>query len=164
MTDQQRDAVAAVLGRTPSGLFILTVRAPDGSQTGMLASWVQQASFDPPAVSVAIKKGRYHHEWLNASPEVVLNLLGESHKQFLGHFARGFDPEEEAFQGLKVQTAANGLTVLAEALGWLEGRVTGHIDAGDHVLYVVTITGAGLGPDLERERPWVHIRKSGFNY
>ena len=164
MNESDRETLGAVLGRCPSGLFILTAQGPDGSQTGMLASWVQQASFDPPAVTVAIKKGRYLHEWLASHPEVALSLVGESQKKFLGHFGRGFEPRQPAFEGLNTRHGANGLTVLAEALGWLEGRVTQSLDAGDHVVYLVQLTGAGRGAGLDSETPWVHIRKSGFGY
>jgi len=31
----------------------------DERSTGMLASWVQQVGFDPPMISVAVKKGRF---------------------------------------------------------------------------------------------------------
>ena len=48
---------AAALGRIPSGLFVLTARNGE-RETGMLASWVQQCSFTPPCVSVALRKGR----------------------------------------------------------------------------------------------------------
>lgn len=164
MNDETRQAVGSVLGRTPSGLFVLTARGPDGSQTGMLASWVQQAAFDPPAVTVAIRKGRYLHEWLHSCPEVALNLIGETQKKLLGHFGKGFEPHEEAFADLATHHAANGLTVLGDTLGWLEGRVTDQLETSDHVLYLVTLTGGGAGPRLEAERPWVHIRKNGFNY
>lgn len=164
MTDAERETLGAVLGRTPSGLFVLTARGGEGRQTGMLASWVQQAAFDPPAVTVAIRKGRYLHDWLAADPQVVLNLLGESHKRYLGHFGKGFDPGEPAFEGLVVQSSPRGLTILADALGWLEGEVTAQLDAGDHVLYLVTLTAAGAGPDLAVERPYVHVRKNGLNY
>lgn len=164
MTDAQHSDVAAVLGRTPSGLYILTARGPDGAETGMLASWVQQAAFNPPAVTVAIRNGRYLHEWLSYCPDVVLNLLGETHKRFLGHFGKGFEPHERAFEGLNVRRAANGLPVLADTLGWLEGRVTERLETGDHVLYLVAITAAGHGPQLATEKPFVHLRKNGFNY
>lgn len=159
-----RDAIAAVLGRTPSGLYILVAGNGEGEQTGMLASWVQQASFDPPAVTVAVNKSRYLNDWLQKSPQVVLNLVGESQKQFLGHFGRGFEPGEPAFDGITTTEASNGLPALSDALGYLEGQVTGQIDAGDHMVYVVQITGAGHGEALAGERPWVHIRKNGFGY
>lgn len=164
LSDEQRTAIGSVLGRTPSGLYILTARGPDGSQTGMLASWVQQAAFDPPALTVAIKRGRYLHEWLASCPDVCLNLLGESHKRFLGHFGKGFEPHEKAFEGLNTRTAANGLTVLADALGWLEGKIADGMETGDHIIYLVRLTGGGVSPLLDTEKPWVHIRKNGFNY
>jgi flavin reductase (DIM6/NTAB) family NADH-FMN oxidoreductase RutF len=164
MTDEMRTAIGAVLGRTPSGLFILTACGPDGRATGMLASWVQQASFDPPAVTVAVNKKRYLNDWLQANPDVVLNLIGETQRQFLGHFGRGFEPDEAAFEGIATTAAVNGAPLLTDALGSLHGTVTGQIDAGDHYIYVVRVVSAQRGPALDSERPWVHVRKNGFNY
>ena len=167
MSDQQptpNEDIGAVLGRTPSGLFILTAKDPDGNETGMLASWVQQAAFDPPAVTVAVQKKRYLNDWLRESGDVVLNLVGETQKQFLGHFGKGFEPGEPAFEGLNTTQAANGVTALSDTLGYLEGKVEGSVDAGDHMIYIVEITGAGRGENLETEKPWVHIRKNGFGY
>ncbi len=46
--DKHHTPIAQVLGRIPSGIFVLTVGDDTGRETGMLASWVQQASFDPP--------------------------------------------------------------------------------------------------------------------
>jgi flavin reductase (DIM6/NTAB) family NADH-FMN oxidoreductase RutF len=164
MTDTQRETIGAVLGRVPSGLFVLTARGPEGQQTGMLASWVQQASFDPPAVTFAVKKDRYLNEWLAANADVVLNLVGETQKKFLGHFGKGFEPGEPAFEGLAIAAASSGLPALREALGWLEGTITGRVEAGDHMIYVARVTGAASGPNLAAEKPWVHVRKNGFNY
>ena len=65
------DPIAAVLGRTPSGIFVLTARAADGRETGMLASWVQQASFEPPMVTVAVNRKRFLHDWLAEAPQIV---------------------------------------------------------------------------------------------
>jgi flavin reductase (DIM6/NTAB) family NADH-FMN oxidoreductase RutF len=164
VVDSNRDDIYPVLGRIPSGVFILTVRGPDGHETGMLASWVQQASFDPPAVTVAIKRGRYVHDWLVAAGPVALSLVGDGQKKLLGHFGKGFEPGVNAFEGVATAAARNGVTVLAEALGWLEGRPVGSLAAGDHTLFLVELTHAGRGPGLEGERPMVHIRKSGANY
>jgi len=48
MTDTA--ALAAALGKVPSGLFVLTAKQGD-AETAMLASWVQQCSFDPPQLT-----------------------------------------------------------------------------------------------------------------
>ena len=57
--------LAAVLGRIPSGIFIVTLRH-NGQETGMLSSWVMQAGFEPPMVTVAVNRSRYIGEWLDA--------------------------------------------------------------------------------------------------
>lgn len=159
-----RDTIGKVLGRTPSGVFILTCSDGGGHETGMLASWVQQASFEPPMVSVAINRKRYLHDWLSAAPRVALNLLGESHGNFLKHFGRGFEPEEPAFEGVAIHRTEGGLPVLSDALGHMEGVVASVTEAGDHILYLIEITSAAAHDELATAKPMVHIRKNGFNY
>ena len=93
----------AALGRIPSGLSILTVRdgAEDsGRATGMLASWVQQAGFDPPMVTVALGKGRFVLDWARASGRFVLNAIPAGNKAMLRHFGKGFGPNDPAFEGV----------------------------------------------------------------
>jgi len=160
----QHDAIGAVLGRTPSGLFILTACGPDGAETGMLASWVQQASFEPPTVTVAVNRKRYINDWLQTGAVVALSLLGESNKSLLSHFARGFEPGAAAFTGVDLDRTPQGCPAMVAALGWLEGRIMGRLEAGDHMVYAVALTAAGSNSALETEKPWVHIRKNGFNY
>lgn len=159
-----QEQVGAVLGRVPSGVFILVAGDGTGRTTGMLASWVQQAAFAPPMVTIAVNAKRYLNDWLAESPEVVLNLVAETQGKLLGHFGKGFEPDEEAFEGLSTETSSNGLPVLTDTLGHLSGRVANRIEAGDHVVYAVEITGGASGPGLADGKPFVHIRKSGFNY
>ena len=59
--------LAGALGRIPSGIFVLTV-GRDNVETGMLASWVQQCSFQPPLLSVAIQPGRDIANLLGLAP------------------------------------------------------------------------------------------------
>ena len=159
-----KEQIGPVLGRIPSGLFILTAQSPQGEQTGMLASWVQQSSFDPPTVTVAVNVKRYVNDWLSEGAPVGLSLVGESQKNLLGHFGKGFEPGEPAFEGLNTEETSAGLTVLSDALGWIEGQVSASVAGGDHQVYVVELTGGQTGPDLESEKPFVHIRKNGFGY
>src|SRR5918999_987649 len=55
ISEQLKQTVGKALGRVPSGVFILTA-AHNGESAAMMASWVQQAAFDPPAVSIAMAK------------------------------------------------------------------------------------------------------------
>lgn len=162
--DETHKAIGAVLGRTPSGLFVISAASADGQETAMLASWVQQASFSPPMLTVALNRSRFLNQWLAESPRLALSILGESQRDLLKHFAAGFGPGEPAFEGVAVARGASGLPVLAEALGYLEGVVECQLACGDHAVYAVRITGGGLTEPKAQERPWVHLRKSGFHY
>lgn len=161
---EEMETIGRVLGRTPSGIFILTAGNAAGDETGMLSSWVQQTSFEPPMVTVAVNNKRYLNAWIDESPRLALSLVGESQKWLLSHFGRGFEPGEPAFQGLDVRRAATGLPLLAEALGFLEGTVVGRIDTGDHTLYVIEVINAGAGDSFSEDAPMVHIRKTAFHY
>src|SRR5262249_6938060 len=117
-----RRALAQALGRVPSGLFVVTVRH-DGDETGLLASWVQQCSFEPPQVSVCLRRGRAINSWLADGAAFTVNVLGEGQTALVRHFGRGFDPGEEAFSGLPlVERPDGGAPVLADALAYLDCR------------------------------------------
>src|ERR1700722_9550260 len=127
--------LASALGRIPSGLFILTVTRGQ-VETGMLASWVQQCSFDPPQISVAIRRERDVAALLEPGTTFTLNILEASQTDMIVHFGKGFAPTVDAFAGLEVRREPPRGPVLAEALGYLECEVVGHMAAGDHDLFL----------------------------
>src|SRR3954466_7335152 len=107
------------LGHIPSGIFILTIGTGTRA-TGMLASWVMQAGFEPPTVSVAVKQGRYVCDWLTEGQPFVLNIVREGQKELLRHFGQGFEPGAPAFEGLGITNCARGVPILKDSLGHLE--------------------------------------------
>lgn len=157
---EQDKNLGAALGRIPSGLFILTARHA-GKETGLLASWVQQCSFQPPMVSLAIKPNRPVVSFLQPGAAFTLNLLEDGQTDMIAHFGKGFAAEEDAFKGLEVRRDGPGGPILAEALAVLECQVTHRHSAGDHDLFVAQVIS---GRVLDEGRPMVHIRKNGFHY
>jgi len=155
-----RKEMLAALGRVPSGLFILTIRHGN-DDTGMLASWVQQCSFEPPQVTVALKADRDVWTWLGDGAEFTLNILDDSQTDMIGHFGRGFALGEPAFTELEVERPDGAAPVLSEALAYLVCRVAGRLKAGDHDLLVGRVVGGAM---LSEGHPMVHIRKNGSHY
>src|SRR5437667_9937100 len=92
--------LASALGRIPSGLFILTLRRGADIETGMLMSWVQQCSFDPPLISAALQRGRDVGKLLTPGSGFTLNILDDSQTDMIVHFGKGFRLDEAAFAGL----------------------------------------------------------------
>lgn len=154
------EALAAALGRIPSGLFVLTARHGE-RETGMLASWVQQCSFDPPQITVALNKQRDMLEWLAVGTAFVLNVIPEGGKDFVAHFGKGFEPHEAAFDGLDTRRDGETPPVLLASHAYLVCRVVGRCEAGDHVLVIGRVS---AGEVLHPGRPMVHVRKSGLKY
>ena len=150
-----------VLGRVPSGIFILTV-GTGARATGMLSSWVMQAGFEPPMVSVAVKLGRYVCDWLSEGQPFVLNIVGEGQKTYLRHFYKGFEPNEPAFEGLTISHCARGVPILNEALGHMECEPVRHVDSGDHRIFLANVVRGRLAHS--ETDPMVHVRKSGAIY
>jgi flavin reductase (DIM6/NTAB) family NADH-FMN oxidoreductase RutF len=156
-----KKAFDPVLGRVPSGIFILTVGVGERA-TGMLSSWVMQAGFEPPMVSVGVKLGRFVCDWLSEGQPFVLNLVGESQTQLLKHFGKGFEPGAPAFEGLNLTHCPRGVPILADAIGHLECEPTGNVDSGDHRIFLAKVVRGKLQDD--DAKPMIHVRKSGANY
>jgi flavin reductase (DIM6/NTAB) family NADH-FMN oxidoreductase RutF len=150
-----------VLGRLPSGIVILTVGTGPRA-TGMLASWVMQAGFEPAMVSVAVKQGRYVGDWITAGQPFVLNLLGEKQTALMKHFANGFEPGAPAFEGLAISNCRRGVPILNDAIGHLECEPVRHVDSGDHRIFLANVVRGKLIDAAAQ--PMVHIRKSGAKY
>ena len=163
-SDKMKQTIGPVLGRVPSGIFILTAGDGQGNTTGMLASWVMQASFNPPMVTVSVNQSRYLNQWLKDSPKLVLNLVGEKQMEFLKQYGKGFEPTEDAFKGMETKMSESGIPILTSAIGNMEGTVVNSVTAGDSIIYLVEITGGDFSTADEAPAPMVHIHKNGFNY
>ena len=155
----ERNTIGAAIARIPSGCSILTTRHGDRS-TGMLVSWVQQASFEPPSIVVGIKRGRPAAELIDGSGRFLLNLIDDDPTALFRHFGRGFSLDEDAFGGLDCGPSEWGV-LLRQCSAQLACRVTQKIAVGDHDLYVAEVVAGGMHGAA---KPYVHIRSNGFSY
>lgn len=173
------DDIATVLGRIPSGLFVVTWLDPvGGGDRAMLASWVMQAGFEPPAISLAVAPSRSLAAAIEAGTPFVVNLLAEGQRSMVGRFGRpatpatseqggggggGYDP----FDGLTVERAPCGAAILVPGSGWLECVGASAVDASDHRVVVAVVHQAGKAAESRvaaDDSPIVHLRKSGLRY
>ncbi len=154
--------MATALARIPSGLFIVTWHDGDDDR-GMLASWVMQAGFSPPAITLAVATGRDLLAAIDGEGRFVVNILGESQRPLLARFGKPAAPGESPFAGLDVRRAEGGAPILAASAGWLECRSLGRIggDRTDHAVVLAEVLTAGAG---ETDAPLVHVRKNGLRY
>jgi flavorubredoxin/flavin reductase (DIM6/NTAB) family NADH-FMN oxidoreductase RutF len=150
------------LGRISGGLYIITA-TKDHINSAMLASWVSQASFEPPGFTIAVAKDRAIESLMQVGDKFVLNVLEEGKYQLLmKHFLKRFKPGADRFAGVNTQTATNGSPILTDALAYLECEVVSRMECSDHwIVYSKVTAGRVSNPDGMTA---VHHRKVGNHY
>ena len=150
------------MGRLSGGLYIITATKGDVS-SAMLASWVSQASFEPPGLTIAVAKDRAIESLMQVGDRFILNILEEGKYQILmKHFLKRFKPGADRFAGINTQTATNGSPILTDALAYLECEVSSRMECSDHwIVYSKVDLGRVSNPDGLTA---VHHRKVGNHY
>jgi flavin reductase (DIM6/NTAB) family NADH-FMN oxidoreductase RutF len=162
--EAEANAAAAALGRVVGSLCVLTARSGD-AESGMLASWVSQAGFNPPSLTVAVAKDRAVESLVLPGAAFALNVLAAgSEKAAIKQLLRPFAPGESRFQGIETKPGPlSGAPLLpAAAAAYLECTVADRMDAGDHWILLATVQDGGVL--REEALTAVHHRRSGTNY
>jgi flavorubredoxin/flavin reductase (DIM6/NTAB) family NADH-FMN oxidoreductase RutF len=158
--ESQAARIEQAVGRIVGSLSVVTTKQGELT-SAMLASWVSQATFNPPGLTIAVAKERAIESLMHSGGKFVLNILAEG-KQLRRHFLKNFAPGEDRFAGLDVSEARNGCPVLNDALAYLECSVDKRMECGDHwLVYAIVENGKVINPDAVTA---VHHRKSGSHY
>ena len=150
------------LGRIVGSMCVVTAKKGEISGA-MLASWVSQATFNPPGLTVAVAKDRAIESLMHSGDTFVLNILQEgNHIPLMKHFLKPFAPGEDRFVDVATEEASNGSPILNDALAYVECQVDNRMECGDHwLVYAI----AQQGKLLQSEGlTSLHHRKSGTHY
>ena len=160
--DSDVDRTAKAVGRLVGSMSIVTTKRQEVSGA-MLASWVSQATFNPPGLTVAVAKDRAIESLLFKGDNFVLNMLAEGkHIPLMKHFLKPFAPGEDRFEGVATEEADSGSPILSDALAYVECQVVNRMECGDHwLIYAVAQQGKVLDSDNVTA---IHHRKSGTHY
>ena len=166
MITSKTDPKLQALGRVIGSLCVLTAskgKDENNIKGAMLASWVSQASFSPPGLSIAVAKDRSVESLLQVGDSFALNILSEKDfREPLKRFTKPFAPGEDRFQGLNIQLTPNKQIIIPESLAWLDASVKERMECGDHwVIYAEVLHGNILKSDSLTA---VHHRKTGASY
>ena len=162
MNESRSNPAIQALGRVVGSLSVLTTKKGDLSGA-MVASWVSQASFTPPGLTVAVAKDRAVESLLQKGDCFAMNLLAEGRESGpMKQFLQPFDPGADRFAGLELEQSPSEQPLLPEALAWLECNVKQRMECGDHWLLYAEVTHGGVF-DADSTTA-VHHRRSGANY
>ncbi|MCP5465045.1 MAG: flavin reductase family protein [Deltaproteobacteria bacterium] len=149
-----------VLGKVPSGLFIITAAQGD-KRSAFLASFVQQVSFDPLVFAIACHPDRYPYSMIKESKKFAINIIPEGDSILMKTFAKGHGPDEDPMASVSLDII-EGVPTLKDAIGAGVFELVDEANPGDHAV----LFGKAIGGILHDEnlKPWVHVRKSAMSY
>jgi len=166
LRESRSDPAIQALGRVVGTLSVLTTVRGEGESrlsSAMVASWVSQASFTPPGVTVAVAKDRAVEMLLHVGDRFALNVLAAGRENGpMKRFLQPFQPGADRFADQELTWSPGGQPILPEALAWLEATVMQRMECGDHwLIYAQVEHGAVLDPGGTTA---VHHRRSGATY
>ena len=155
------------MGTLSGGLYVVTASQDEESSQrrgAMIASWVSQASFTPPGLTVAVAKDRAIETLMQVGDRFVINVLREDNYQpLLRQFLKRFPPGADRFEGVNVlNNVAKGGPVLVDALAFLDCLVKQRLETPDHWI-IYALVEQGNVADAEAKTA-VHHRKVGNHY
>ncbi|MBX9719896.1 MAG: flavin reductase family protein [Candidatus Obscuribacterales bacterium] len=155
-----KEILGPALGKLSSGVYIVT-HTHDNDKEGMLATWIIQAAFEPPMLTVSIQKERHFLSKLQKGVRFTVNAISKKNMDIFKAFARPHKEGEDRFAELKLADKKAAGAVFADALSYLDCVVKDQMEAGDHVVVLAEVVGGGL---LNEDEAMLHTRKNGFQY
>ncbi len=116
--------------------------------------WQTPLSHRPPLVGISIGKTRYSHHLVAETKEYVINVMGIDHKEAVRVCGTrsGLDCDKASLTGLTLYPGSCvKAPVIKEALGFLECRLEGQYEVGDHTLFVGEVLHAEAAATCFRE-------------
>ena len=158
--EHARESMGRALGMIPSGIFAVTT-ARDAVRAAYVGSWIQQAAFEPPSITIAMNQQRPLLTLLEPGRGIGVNILGRRQAALYDRFERGFSLSEDPFVDVEITTAVTGAPLLCEAFAYVDCRIRTMFNAGDHrVILAEVLAGAVQQPG----EPMTYTRQSGFTY
>ncbi|WP_369137189.1 flavin reductase family protein [Modestobacter versicolor] len=148
---------AAALRSYAAGVVLLTVQ-DDIDDVGTTVTSLMSVSADPPLVAIGLAAEGYPAEVLQAVGSCAVNVLGAGHGILASRFSSAGRPSaRHLLESVPWRRAtASGAIVLDGALAALDCTVSSVVDAGSHVLVLLSVEGVPvLAPDGD---PLVRLR------
>jgi flavin reductase (DIM6/NTAB) family NADH-FMN oxidoreductase RutF len=152
-------AKKTILRKIPHGLYICGVK--DGEDVnGFTASWVMQASFQPPLVVNCVNTKSISHAMIQASQVFALSVLEAGQKDLAQQFFKPMRRVGNKFEEVEFYLGETGCPIITDTLGYVECQVIGAVEKGDHTVFVGEVIAAGV----HREGEPLLLESTGWQY
>jgi flavin reductase (DIM6/NTAB) family NADH-FMN oxidoreductase RutF len=163
MSTQELDQAAkkAVLRLVSYGLYAVTAEHA-GARNAFTANWLTQVSFEPPLLALSVERDSFSLGLIVASGSFAVHVLEASQRELAGRLGKRHAVVGDKLAGLRcVPAPVTGAPLLPDdTLGYLECRVRDRLEAGDSILFLAEVVGAGVF----REGEPLSMRAAGFRH
>ena len=153
------------------GNYIVTTRVPaeklDTRDEDYVAagtvSWAMQSSFEPPMITLAVRKDSDLRETMERAGSFVLTILGKKDRELVGRFRGDSDIGDDQINGIGYSAGPEtGNPVIEAGIAHFECEVSDRLESdGDHVLVVGRIV--NVRENQEGTDP-LYEWETGFQY
>ena len=140
------------------GVYILS-SVNEGEYCVSTITWASQASFEPPMISVCIKRNSASYEIVKKRREFILHLLGDNQKELASTFFKPTIFENEKLNGQEF-SLANNLPLLKDIPAYIQCKVVEILEHGDHSLFLAEVVDAKINNNSDP----LELRKTGWTY
>ncbi|MCX6021024.1 MAG: flavin reductase family protein [Chloroflexi bacterium] len=136
-----------LVGRFATGVTVVTTRRPGGYH-GLTVNAFCSLSLEPQMVLISIDSLNQSLDYVRETGAFAVNILSRG-QQFLADRFAGRAPLVTNFGELPHHVGALDVPLLDDALAWIECRVAGEIETGDHIIVLGTVVGGAQGAGSE---------------
>ena len=128
----------------PYGIYVLTAESKDGKVAAATVNWVTQASFSPPLVAVGVQSESLAHAVIKEQEVFALNILGKGQQDIAFAFFKSVEREGDSIGGQAFTAGETGSPIFENTTAFVECRLRGAIEEGDHSVFVGEVVNAGV--------------------
>jgi flavin reductase (DIM6/NTAB) family NADH-FMN oxidoreductase RutF len=129
----EKNELRRIMGHFATGVTIITSIRSTGELHGLTANAFTSVSLVPPLLLICVDKKAESYPCFDESKIFTMNILSTDQEALSRKFAVSGGNK---FEGVSYRIGANGAPILDGTLAYIECKVAGVMDAGDHTIYL----------------------------
>ena len=130
------DKRKTALRMIPYGLYVMASETKDGEAAAATVSWVTQTSFEPPLITIGVKKDSGIHAVAKKAGVFSINFIGKNQPDIAYSFIKKCIKEDGKLNGESYYAGISGSPLLDNAPASIECKLAEVLDIGDHSIFV----------------------------
>jgi flavin reductase (DIM6/NTAB) family NADH-FMN oxidoreductase RutF len=149
MTDDDRRALRAMMGRFATGVTVVAARRGP-LLAGMTANAIASVSIDPPLMLASVNHRSETYLAIVESHAFAVSVLAASQREIADCFAQPATADKlRRFCDAPFHEAETGSPILDAAIAYFDCRLVAEHPGGDHTIFLGEIVAAGYEADVE---------------